>query len=78
MKMEHTQHSKMLAFKLQKPVNHPEDSIQHSERSESLKYRITHKVFVSSLLSIAVKLFGYGSQYDGICLENSLMCDMIC
>jgi hypothetical protein len=25
------------AFKLQTPVNHPEESIQHSEHSESLK-----------------------------------------
>jgi hypothetical protein len=28
-----------LAFKLQMPVNHPEESIQHSEDGESLKSR---------------------------------------
>jgi hypothetical protein len=37
MKMEETQCSKTLAFKLQTPVNHPEESIQHSEHGESLK-----------------------------------------
>jgi hypothetical protein len=32
--------SETLAFKLQTPVNHPEESIQHSEQGESLKSRI--------------------------------------
>jgi hypothetical protein len=32
--------SKMLAYILQTPANHPEESIQHSEHSESLKSRI--------------------------------------
>jgi hypothetical protein len=31
--------SEMLAFKLQMLVNHPEESIQHSEHGESLKSR---------------------------------------
>jgi hypothetical protein len=30
-----------LAFKLQTPVNHPEESIQHSEHGESLKPKTT-------------------------------------
>jgi hypothetical protein len=29
--------SEMLVFKLQMPVNHPEESIQHSEHNKSLK-----------------------------------------
>jgi hypothetical protein len=29
----------MLAYKLKMPVNHPEESIQHSEQGESLKSR---------------------------------------
>jgi hypothetical protein len=29
----------MLAFKLQMPVNHPEESTRHSEHGESLKSR---------------------------------------
>jgi hypothetical protein len=29
--------SEMLALKLQTPVNHPEDSIKHSEQGERLK-----------------------------------------
>jgi hypothetical protein len=31
---------KMLAYKLQMPVNHPEESTQHSEHGQSLKLRI--------------------------------------
>jgi hypothetical protein len=27
----------IMAFELQKPVNHPEESIQHSEQGESLE-----------------------------------------
>jgi hypothetical protein len=37
MKMEQTEHSEMLAYKLQTPGNYPEESIQHSEHSEILK-----------------------------------------
>jgi hypothetical protein len=40
MKMEQTECSEKLAFKLQTPVNHPEESIQHSEHGESLKSRM--------------------------------------
>jgi hypothetical protein len=39
LKMEQTVFSETLAFKLQTPVNHPEESIQHSEHGESLKSR---------------------------------------
>jgi hypothetical protein len=35
--MEQTECSEMMAFKLQTLVNHPEESIQHSEQGESLK-----------------------------------------
>jgi hypothetical protein len=37
MKMERTECSETLAYKIQKPGNYPEESIQHSEHSESLK-----------------------------------------
>jgi hypothetical protein len=37
--MKTEQCSEMLAFKLQTPVNHPDESIQHSEHAESLKSR---------------------------------------
>jgi hypothetical protein len=40
MKMEQTECSETLAFKLQTPGNHPEESIQHSEHGESLKSRM--------------------------------------
>jgi len=37
MKMEQTECSKMLAYKIQMLGNYPEKSIQHSEPGESLK-----------------------------------------
>jgi hypothetical protein len=37
MKMEQTECSEMLAYKIQTPGNYPEESIQHSEHDESLK-----------------------------------------
>jgi hypothetical protein len=40
MKMEQTKCSETSAYKLQTPVNHPEESIRHSEQGESLKSRI--------------------------------------
>jgi hypothetical protein len=40
MKMEQTVCSEMLAFKLQKPVNHPEENVQYSEHGKSLKSEI--------------------------------------
>jgi hypothetical protein len=39
MKMEQTERSETLAFKLQTLVNHPEESIRHSEHGDSLKTR---------------------------------------
>jgi hypothetical protein len=39
MKMEQTERSETLAYKIQTPGNDPEESIQHSEHSESLKSR---------------------------------------
>jgi len=40
MKMEQTECSEMLAYKIQIPGNYPEESIQHSEHGKSLKSRI--------------------------------------
>ena len=37
MKMEETESSETLAYKIQMPGNYPEVSIQHSEHGESLK-----------------------------------------
>jgi len=37
MKMEQTECSETLAYKIQTPVSYPEESIQHSEHDESLK-----------------------------------------
>jgi hypothetical protein len=35
-----------LAFKLQTPVNYPEESIRHPEHGESLKSRINQILFI--------------------------------
>jgi hypothetical protein len=40
MKMEQTECSEMSAYKIQKPGNYPEESIQHSKHGEILKSRI--------------------------------------
>jgi hypothetical protein len=37
MKMEQAEYSEMSAYKIQMPGNYPEESIKHSEHSESLK-----------------------------------------
>jgi hypothetical protein len=39
-KMEQTESSKMLAYKIQMTGNYPEESMQHSEHGESLKSRL--------------------------------------
>jgi hypothetical protein len=41
MKMEQTESSETLTFKLQMPGNNPEESIRHSTPGESLKPRTT-------------------------------------
>jgi hypothetical protein len=48
MKMEQTECSKILAFKLQTSVNHPEESVQHSEDGESLKSRNVYTAIISA------------------------------
>jgi hypothetical protein len=44
-KMEQTECSETLAFKLQTLVNHPEKIIQHSKHSESLKSKMSDVIF---------------------------------
>jgi len=41
MKMEQTECSETLAYKIQTPGNYPEESMQRSEQGESLKSRIS-------------------------------------
>jgi hypothetical protein len=40
MKMEQTECSETLAYKIQTPGNYPEENIQHTEHGESLKSKI--------------------------------------
>jgi hypothetical protein len=44
MKMEQTECSETLAFKLQTLGNNPEESIRHSKEGESLKSRVAFSV----------------------------------
>jgi hypothetical protein len=41
MKMERTECSETMAFKLQTPGNNPKENIRHSKHGESLKSRIS-------------------------------------
>jgi hypothetical protein len=43
-KMEQTERSKMSAHKIEMPGNNPEENIQHSEHSKSLKSRIVGRI----------------------------------
>ena len=45
MKMEQTECSETLAYKIQMPRNYPEERIQHSEHGESLKSRTLNIVY---------------------------------
>jgi len=56
MKMEHTQCSKTLAYKIQTQGNYPEESRQHSEHGESLKSRTNYKLFVLMTTQSAAKI----------------------
>jgi len=49
MKMEQTECSKLSTHKIQMPGNYPEESIQHSEHSGSLKSRRKKKVIFCPL-----------------------------
>jgi hypothetical protein len=65
MKKEQTQRSETLAFKLQKPGNHQEESKQHSEQGESLKSRMCYMF----------RPFGkFKSRYDNNVMEKRLNC----
>jgi hypothetical protein len=46
MKMEQPECSETLAYKIQSPENYPEENIQHTEHSESLKSRILAFLFL--------------------------------
>jgi hypothetical protein len=50
--MEQTERSETLALKLQTLVNHPEESIQHSEDGENLKSRIVLVLKKCNALSV--------------------------
>jgi hypothetical protein len=51
----------MLAYKIQMPVNHPEESIQHSEHGKSLKSGIMYLIFMNTLISYFMPSFKNGT-----------------
>jgi hypothetical protein len=54
LKMEQTECSETLAFKLQAPGNNPEGSLRHSKHGESLKSRITRNRFQQICLTLKI------------------------
>jgi len=56
MKMEHTECSEILAYKIQTPRNYPEESMQYSEHGESLKSRISEPVCYKLLVEFAYSM----------------------
>jgi transposase len=50
-KMEQAEYTETLAYKLQMPVNHPEESIKRSEYDESLKSRMRKSYSVTVTLT---------------------------
>ena len=76
MKMEQTGCSETSAYKIQTPGNHPEERIQHSEHSKSLKSRKTlfYPNYVCIYLSIYLSYLSIClSIYLSICLSLYLM-----
>jgi len=59
MKMEQTECSETLAYKIQRPGNCPKESIQLSEHGESLKSRINRHVSIVFAIIIKVSLHEY-------------------
>jgi hypothetical protein len=61
MKMEQTECSETLAYKIQTPGNYPEESIQHSEHGESFKSRVyflqLDRTFISVQFSADTAVF---------------------
>jgi hypothetical protein len=85
MKMEQTECSEMLAFKLWTLMNHPAESIQHSENGTSLKSRKKHALKRSAITlklrtpllwltsEVALKLAHAGFRETTVCRSSSHM-----
>jgi 6-phosphogluconate dehydrogenase len=61
MKMEQTECSETLAYKIQTPGNYPEESIQHSEHGESLK----SSLYISQLVYLAMSTMSIRAASNG-------------
>jgi hypothetical protein len=67
-KMEQTECSKTSAYKIQMPGNYPEESIQCSERGESLKLRIKYICFMTGTATQAIYIIASSSRFKFIIL----------
>jgi len=54
--MEHTVCSQTLVRKIQMPENHPDERIQHSEHSESLKSSIVMNIYSLTIYLVFVSV----------------------
>jgi hypothetical protein len=67
MKMEQTECSETLAYKIQTPGNYPEEIIQHSELGECLKTRILDLISVPfwhiMQPMVVIPYQGFGTMY---------------
>jgi len=57
MKVEQTECCETSAYKIQMPGNYPEESIQHTEHSESLKSRIITHLLINVYIITSQKCF---------------------
>jgi len=62
MKMEQTECSETSPYKIQTPGNYPEENIQHSEHSESLKSRKL-RVIVKIVIRFRAKFIDKANNY---------------
>jgi hypothetical protein len=73
LKMEQTECSEMLAFKLHMPENHAEESEQHSEHDESLKSRIKQDVRYQTVKLTTLPLSQRTSRHRRICKQWDIL-----
>jgi len=67
MKMEQTECSEMLEYKIQTPGNYSEESVQHSEQGVSLKSRIIISYFQ---IIFRIHNITYHSRYYSLLLKS--------
>ena len=73
MKMEHTECSKMLAYKIQTPGKYSEESLQYSGQGESLKSIIINIIKEANLLlSLLLLLSSFWLHLNNLPIDKNL------